>query len=94
MRASDMLSALAVVFFGAITGWLIADASGALIIAALSALLALGGIRARIRPGVVSTVLVGRCSLEPWPVHSSVQALWRPSACRRPVSHLRSPVAS
>jgi len=81
MRASDMLSALAVVFFGAITGWLIADASGALIIAALSALLALGGIRARIRPGVVSTVLVG--TMAGALIGSSVvEAICMPSTCQ------------
>ena len=76
-----MLSVVSAVFFGAVTGLLIADMTGALIIAAVSGLLAFGGVRARIRPGVVSTVLVG--TMAGGLIGSSVvEAICMPSSCR------------
>jgi hypothetical protein len=81
MRVSDVLSVFASLLFGAVTGWLIGDLKGALIIASVSALLAIGGARARIRPGVVSTVLVG--AMAGGLIGSSVvEAICLPSTCQ------------
>jgi hypothetical protein len=81
MRVSDVLSVFASLLFGAVTGWLIGDLKGALIIASVSALVAIGGVRARIRPGVVSTVLVG--TMAGGLIGSSVvEAICLPSTCQ------------
>jgi hypothetical protein len=81
MRVSDVLSVITSLVFGAVTGWLIGDLKGALIIASVSVLLAIVGVRARIRPGVVSTVLVG--TMAGGLIGSSVvEAICLPSTCQ------------
>lgn len=81
MRVSDILSVASSIFFGAVTGSLIGDMKGALIIATVSAMVAIGAIRARIRPGVVSTVLVG--TMAGGLIGSSVvEAICLPSTCQ------------
>ena len=81
MRSSDLLSISVSLVFGAITGWLMWGLKGAVIIASVSALGAIGGARARIRPGVVSTVLVG--TMAGGLIGASVvEAICLPSTCQ------------
>lgn len=59
MRVTDVLAILTSVLFGGITGWLLGGMTAGLVGAFASGALALVGVRARIRPAVVVTVLVG-----------------------------------
>ncbi len=81
MRISDILAVAVTAFFGAVTGWLISGTTGAAVVAAVAATLAFGGVRARIRPGIVSIVLVG--TMAGGLIGSGiVEAVCRPSSCR------------
>jgi len=81
VRTSDALAIAASAFVGAVTGWLIAGSLGAAIGTTASGLLAYVGVRANIRPGVVSTVLIG--TMAGGLIGSSVvEAICLPSSCR------------
>ncbi|GMQ93090.1 MAG: hypothetical protein BMS9Abin12_0567 [Acidimicrobiia bacterium] len=81
MRTSDALAIAVSALVGAVTGWLIAESVGAVIGTTISVILAYVGVRANIRPGVVSTVLVG--TMAGGLIGSSVvEAICLPASCR------------
>lgn len=80
MRTGDILAVTTTSIFGGITGWLVAGALGAGIGAILFGLLALLGVKANVRPAIISTVLVG--TMTGWLIGSSiVEAVCLPSTC-------------
>jgi hypothetical protein len=81
MRVDDTVAVVSSALFGTVTGWLIADMAGAVILGAVSAMVAFLGVRARIRPGVIVSVLVG--SMAGGLIGSSVvEAICLPSSCQ------------
>jgi hypothetical protein len=80
MRTSDLLTVIATALFGGITGWLMGGVPGAVVGSAFFGILALLGVRANVRPAIVSTVLVG--TMAGGLIGSGiVQAICLPSTC-------------
>jgi hypothetical protein len=80
MRPGDFLAVSVTTLFGAVTGWLISGTFGAAIGAVLFGVLAFVGVRASIRPAVITTVLVGTMAGGLFG-SSIVQAICLPSSC-------------
>ena len=59
MRATDALAVAVTTLLGAATGWILAGALGAAVGAITSGLVALLGVRAGVRPGLIAAVLLG-----------------------------------
>ena len=81
MRAGDALAVASTVMFGGVTGWLLGGTPGAAIGGVGSGILAFVGVRANIRPAIVSTVLVS--TMAGALIGSGVvQAICLPDTCR------------
>ena len=81
MRLSDGLAVVTTAALGGVTGWLLGGVAGAAVGSAILGLVALLGVRANIRPAIVSTVLIG--TMAGGLIGSSiVQAICLPSICR------------
>lgn len=80
MRATDALAVAVTTLLGAATGWILAGALGAAVGAITSGLVALLGVLARVRPGLIAAVLVG--TMAGILIGSSVvKAICLPSSC-------------